>query len=55
MAETSEKARATIQGATDYIFFEDEKSGHGDYTKERHAIFDRMSVDDIFAEMKEAV
>ena len=27
-------------------------NGYGDYTKERHAIFDDMSVDDIFDELR---
>lgn len=28
-------------------------NGYGDYTKERHAIFDNMSVDDIFADLRQ--
>jgi len=43
-------------GAIDAIrFIRLYDSGYGDYTKERHAIFDNMSVDDIFADMKDAV
>jgi len=28
-------------------------NGYGDYTKERHAIFDNMTVDDILNDMKQ--
>jgi hypothetical protein len=39
-------------GAVDAIrFIHLYDSGHGDYTKERHEIFDNMSVDDIMAEI----
>jgi hypothetical protein len=39
-------------GAVDAVrFIRLYDNGHGDYTKERHATFDGMSVDDIFAEM----
>ena len=27
-------------------------SGHGDYTKERHEIYDNMSADELFADIK---
>ena len=41
-------------GAVDAIrFIRLFDNGYGDYTKERHAIFDNMSVDDILADMKQ--
>ncbi|MCL2019482.1 MAG: hypothetical protein FWG70_06935 [Oscillospiraceae bacterium] len=50
--EVEEYQKGNIQLRASVAETPDFDTGSGDYTKERHAVFDDMSVDDIFAELR---